>query len=516
MKFSVSLIFIASLLAAFVQGVSLDAKTRQAGGSCVTIKDCPAGLVCKGTNPGGVCIRATGILGIGHLVVNLIQEDYSPPPGADPSPVQAGPTVTSRAMAIIFMAAHDAFAFVSGAFPPKIPGADDAEALEAAASAFSGSPFVEEQAEFAMQAAALTAAKLLYPPLESLIDEVFEDVTAGANPAVVGFGERLGSIWFRLRLTDGSQIPQLDDIFEFDVFLKHQPDPNFPIVVGDPSAVQENFGRFWGEVTPFVISDVETDAFLEIFPPFDSPEYRSNLSEVTELGECNDITLPDGTLIQDIGIFWGYDGAAFIGVPPRLYLQVLLAVKELEGLPMASQIRALTGANVAMADAGIAAWFWKFFYDLWRPTLGVRLDPIEPNVTWNPRGVPLTNVFSDPPPPFCVGINPDFPAYPSGHSSFGTAAFVTISKILGKAPSDITVTITSDEFNDINAEGTSEDGTPGGVVRPEFTQTITLQEAIDQNKDSRVFLGVHWRFDSIGGEIVGDQIGEIAAAEFSI
>ncbi|KAI0558688.1 PAP2 superfamily protein [Gracilaria domingensis] len=515
MASSISVILIASVLVAFVNAATLDTTVRQT--SCVSITDCPTGLVCVGTNPGGVCAKADGILGLSHLVVNLIQLDYTPPPGeTDPSPVQAGPTVTARAMAIIYMAAHDAFAIVSGAFEPKLTGTFGASASAAASSAFGSSGIAETQAEFAMQAAGLTAAKLLYPPSASIIDDVLDDVTEGAAPGVVLFGERLGTIWFNSRLTDGSQIPQLDEIFEFDVFLKHQPDPNFPIVVNDPDAVQKNFGRFWGDVTPFVISDVETDAFLEIFPPFDSPAYREDLAEVEELGQCNDITLDDGTPIEDIGIFWGYDGAAFIGVPPRLYLQTLLAVKELEDLPLASQIRALAGANVAMGDAGIAAWFWKFFYDLWRPTLGVRLDPISPNATWNPRGVPQSNVITDPPPPFCVGVNPDFPAYPSGHSTFGTAAFATISKILGKDPSEITVTITSDEFNGITLEGTSETGTPGGVVRPIFTQTITLAEAITQNKDSRVFLGVHWRFDSEGGEVVGDQIAEIAAREFSI
>ena len=34
--------------------------------------------------------------------------------------------------------------------------------------------------------------------------------------------------------------------------------------------------------------------------------------------------------------------------------------------------RLLTLANIAMADAGIACWDSKYFYDIWRPITGIR------------------------------------------------------------------------------------------------------------------------------------------------
>ena len=43
-------------------------------------------------------------------------------------------------------------------------------------------------------------------------------------------------------------------------------------------------------------------------------------------------------------------------------------------------------------------------------------------------------------------------------------------------------------------------------MRPAWAQTFTLQQAIEQNKVSRIYLGVHWSFDATGGETVGKAV----------
>ena len=85
--------------------------------------------------------------------------------------------------------------------------------------------------------------------------------------------------------------------------------------------------------------------------------------------------------------------------------------------------------NTAMADAGHSGVGIQSIHDLWRPSVGIREhdafmgpegvgddthDP-ECQVDWLPLGAPLTNK---------VGKNftPNFPAYPSGHATFGAAA----------------------------------------------------------------------------------------------
>lgn len=53
------------------------------------------------------------------------------------------------------------------------------------------------------------------------------------------------------------------------------------------------------------------------------------------------------------------------------------------------------------------------------------------------------------------------------------------------------------------------------MARPAWSQTFTLQTAIEQNPASRIYLGVHWRFDATGGGTVGSAIAVIAAAAFA-
>jgi hypothetical protein len=51
-----------------------------------------------------------------------------------------------------------------------------------------------------------------------------------------------------------------------------------------------------------------------------------------------------------------------------------------------------------------------------------------------------------------------------------------------------------------------------GVDRPEVTRNFTsIEQVIMQNLESRVFLGVHWRFDGVHGRESGAKVGERVA-----
>ena len=54
-----------------------------------------------------------------------------------------------------------------------------------------------------------------------------------------------------------------------------------------------------------------------------------------------------------------------------------------------------------------------------------------------------------------------------------------------------------------------------GALRPRWEQTFTLKTAIEQNAESRIWLGVHWRFDATGGETVGQAVALKAIAAFT-
>jgi hypothetical protein len=98
--------------------------------------------------------------------------------------------------------------------------------------------------------------------------------------------------------------------------------------------------------------------------------------------------------------------------------------------------------------------------------------------------------------------SPGFPAYPSGHATMGTAAFATVRRELA-LPDSFTFKFTSAEL-----DGVARDPGPGGqgALRPVVTRTLSINDAILQNQDSRTYLGVHWEFDSRQGGVLGEEV----------
>jgi hypothetical protein len=169
--------------------------------------------------------------------------------------------------------------------------------------------------------------------------------------------------------------------------------------------------------------------------------------------------------------------------------------------------RLLALVNVAMADAGIAVWESKFFYDFWRPIGGIRESDAGTgptslgdgnsatvgDPTWMPLGAPASNLNGP-------NFTPPFPAYPSGHAGFGGAVFQTLRRFYGT--DHISFTFVSDEFNGITKDH-------NGNVRPLLPRSFkTLSQAEEENGQSRIYLGIHWSFDKTEGIAQGRQVAD--------
>jgi hypothetical protein len=422
------------------------------------------------------------------------------PPGQvpKPAPEQGGPTLSSRALAIVHLAMYDAHAGVVGnpAMPPYLVGLP--------------APAAGSNAAAAVAAAAHSCLSALYPRQKPHFDAAHE--AAGLVNPGLATGHRFGLEVARAMLADRGGDPRASDN-GYAASMQpcaHRPDPANP-------------GQ--GYHAPFYGADAKCFAVAARFvldppPAHGGAEYDRAVKQVRAKGIAPELmgTLPssakkrtvDETLI---GVYWAYDGPRQLGTPPRLYNQIVREVAIQQGNTVDENARLFALVNAALGDAGILAWEQKYAHDMWRPVLGVRehdqsMGPAAPTPTnnidndcdpgWLPLGAPSSN-SSDP------NFTPPFPAYPSGHATFGAAALHTLRLFYGTAIGNRGADalfpghFVSDELN-----GKTTDNR--GVVRPRHARAFPngLWQMIEENGFSRIYLGVHWSFDAFALDAGGD------------
>jgi vanadium-dependent haloperoxidase-like protein len=400
---------------------------------------------------------------------------------------QTGPPLSARALAIVHLAMYDAYAAVNKAagLSPYLPGLPPPPSGASAQAAVAG--------------AAHKTLSNLYRAQRNFFDAKLEEFGGEADP---GFG--FGEIVARAILEDRDGDPGVS-AEGFVPSMKrghHRVDPDNPD--------QGFHGPFYGAGSKgFAI----TKRHELNRPPFDNEEYLKALREVRGRGIALDLA---GTLPRDIefrtidqsliGVYWAYDGSAKLGTPPRQNNQIVRRIAIAQKNTEAQNARLFALVNVAMADAGILAWTEKYRHDLWRPVVGIRehdasLGPApgesdndisdDADTGWLPFGAPASNSLSK-------NFTPNFPAYPSGHATFGAAAF-HITRLFYKVPIGDRkpdnlfkgLDIVSDEFNGTNTDNR-------GTVRPNHLRNFPdgLWQMIEEIGRSRVYLGVHWVFDA--------------------
>jgi hypothetical protein len=409
--------------------------------------------------------------------------DHTPPAPGETRVAgeQGGPPRSTRALAIVQIAVSDAVQSISGKYETfsdmKVSSRADMSA--------------------AVGVAAHDTLVALYPSQKATFDLALNTELAQNRSVNRDAGATRGALAAKnileLRKGDGSELGE-PTYAELNLTTGPgiwSPDTlsNFPLA----------FGGNWPKVKPFTMNAAQQ---FRAAPPHKvgSPEYKADFEDVKRLG--GDAETPNERTADQtvVGGYWGYNGPAKIGAANRLYSQIVVTIAKNKGLGRkpVELSRVLALANIAMADAAIAAWDSKFFYNVWRPGNAIRSTPVAEggNPNWRPLGAARTNSMD---PSWTL----PFPSYPSGHSTIGTAALQVVRRVLG----DTAFTFTSDEYNGIS--------TDLGVVRPRLPRTFpNLDSAIAENTRSRAYIGLHWRNDGAAGIKMGSAVADQAVNKF--
>lgn len=435
-----------------------------------------------------------------EVALEANRRDFSNVPGTKkPAPEQGGPTLSSRALAIVHLAMYDAYAGVAN--KPDLP-----RYLSTPANPAPGANI-----DAAVAAAAHACLVALYPRQSPEFE--LARVAAGVAGSGIAAGEAFGLAVAQAMLADRAGDPGAGSAGYVAPTGrgKHAVDPANP--------GQGLHAPFYGAKSKCF--GVTARHELTAPPALDSNNYKKALEQVRHKGIAPSLagTLPklqdrrsvDETLI---GLYWAYDGPRKLGTPPRLYNLIVREVSKARGNTVEQDARLFALVNAAMADAGILAWDQKYIHNFWRPVVGIReQDPsMGPTATagtnniddacdpgWLPLGAPASNSFDLDTKTGDANFTPPFPAYPSGHATFGAAALHMVRLFYGVPAGNrgsdnvFTGTFVSEELDGKTADNE-------GVVRPRHVRSFPdgLWQAIVENGLSRIYLGVHWSFDAFG------------------
>ena len=235
--------------------------------------------------------------------------------------------------------------------------------------------------------------------------------------------------------------------------------------------------------------------------------YATEIEQVRELGALESTDLTDVTRSQDqtdVAIFWSFDRQDTFRPYGHLH-QIAQEAAFREGADLAESARILGLTGIALADAGITAWNQKYAEAQPRPedvisgdgqgTAIAEIDGLDETIA-DPFWQPLL-------------LDPPFPDYLSGHSTFG-GAFGGVLNTLFPEATDIQVV--SQDI--VPGNGIFETSNDALFDIDDFNPVRTFESYAEVGAEdavSRVFAGVHVLESTQDAAIVGADIGEFVA-----
>ena len=244
-------------------------------------------------------------------------------------------------------------------------------------------------------------------------------------------------------------------------FYSARPGPAFP-------TFERSLYPGHGKITPWTMSDGAQFRAPDFHDPA-SPEFAEEFDTIRHLGGADSKTRTADQ--SEIALFWE-DGPW--GITPAGHM-IYIGVQLLQdrGLDFVDLARAFALIGMTQCDASIFAWDSKCHHDIVRPESAIRVRAPQ-------FGNPDPRVAARPGWRSYIPT-PEFPAYPSGHSTFAAAGAEMIALIYGR--------------DDVSFSGRSPDLVLWPQLRDVTRRWTSLRQVAEENGMSRLYGGVHWEID---------------------
>ncbi|GGE22474.1 hypothetical protein GCM10011529_31320 [Polymorphobacter glacialis] len=222
--------------------------------------------------------------------------------------------------------------------------------------------------------------------------------------------------------------------------------------------------RQWGAMDPFLLAS--GDQFRPGAPPaLGSEAYAAAYNEVREIGSATSLLR---TADQSAAAtYW------VTATWPGPWLRAAIDASEASGNSMIDNAALFARMNVAMVDATVGIFDAKYTFDYWRPVTAIQNGDLDGNAATVQDAGWSSYV-----------VTPPHPSYVSGHSAIASSAAAILSDAFGDA-APLCIGWAS-------------------LDRCWGSYTAAGEEAAM----SRLWGGIHWRFDNEAGTVLGRSVAD--------
>lgn len=371
------------------------------------------------------------------------------------------------------------------AYETAVPGMPENNSLRFQFSGLS-LPNIQSSADYhwpsAVNATYASMFRFFYP---HIADEYKQRINQLENKFVQQFSQEIAestitrSVQWGRDIATAVQNWSVTDVYGHEAYLDPRPSSYSPPEFGPGGSylwqpTWPDYSRalfpYWGNVRPFALRPSDKIAKPPI--PWSDDPNSAFYNQAKEI-----YIWVNNAKYEDIWIaeFWSDDIFEVTFEPAGRLIAIGQQLVVEDKLNLGQVLELYGQLGMALNDIGIGIWHSKYLYNVERPISFIQrhIDPNWKTILNNP----LNNV---------EGLTPEFPAYPSGHSGFGSAGAAVLADYFGNIRS----------FTDRCHESRTEFiGTPRTYN--------TLLEIGVEDAYSRLTLGVHYRMDCDEGIRMG-------------